>query len=185
MRASIIALAVVLGACGRLPHLLDPVTHLLDPVATAAEYVGLTETNNRAEITQLVGVDPVSTEWCAAFVNAILDLDGVPGSDTVHEYPLLARSFLHWGEPIAAADIRRGDVVVFPRGNAGWQGHVGFYKQSAVINGVEQWLILGGNQDQSVSYAWYPAASALGVRRWMQPDQDVVVAGLWNFPSRQ
>ena len=37
------------------------------------------------------------TEWCAAFVNAILELEGIPNNNH-HKFPLLARSFLEWGQ---------------------------------------------------------------------------------------
>jgi uncharacterized protein (TIGR02594 family) len=126
----------------------------------------LEERLNRTELRELVGVDPVRTEWCAAFVNAILEKDGMPGSESVSDNPLMARSFLDWGEPVLRPDIRRGDVVIFPRGNAGWQGHVGFYVETQMVDGVEYWVILGGNQDNTVSYALYRSESSLGVRRY-------------------
>ena len=90
-----------------------------NPVVTAQEYIGLSERQDRAELRELTGVDPIRTEWCAAFVNAVLEIDGIPGSDTVSANPLMARSFLTWGKRVERSDIQRGDVVVFPRGNQG------------------------------------------------------------------
>ena len=58
---------VLVGACG---------TTSTDSVITAQPYIGLQERENRKEIKALTGVDPVRTEWCAAFVNAVLELDG-------------------------------------------------------------------------------------------------------------
>ena len=133
-----------------------------NPVTTAQEYIGLSERQNRSELRELVGVDPVRTEWCAAFVNAILELEGIPGSSSVSENPLMARSFLSWGEPVQAVNIRKGDIVVFPRGREGWKGHVGFFVQEQ--NG--QWVILGGNQSNQVRYDLYNPSKALGIRRW-------------------
>jgi len=107
----------------------------------------------------------VRTEWCAAFVNAILEMDGIPGSESVSQNPLLARSFLEWGSPINPQDIQKGDIVVFPRGNSSWQGHVGFYVGRGE-NGM--WVILGGNQDNQVRYDYYDPKRALGIRRWIE-----------------
>jgi uncharacterized protein (TIGR02594 family) len=156
---SIISL-VLLGACGT-----TTTETATDSVITAQPYIGLSERQDRTVIRELVGVDPVRVEWCAAFVNAVLEVDGIAGSDSVSEYPLTARSFLQWGTPVDVQNIRRGDVVVFPRGNQGWQGHVGFYVETRQINGVEYWVILGGNQENAVRYDLYPAARAIGIRR--------------------
>jgi uncharacterized protein (TIGR02594 family) len=138
-----------------------------EPVAVAQQYVGYTEAGNRAELRAFLGVDPRQTEWCAAFVNAVLNHTGQAGSESISEYPLLARSFLLWGEPV---DHRKetpepGDVVVFPRGRQSWQGHVGFYVDTVSVDGKVYWQILGGNQKNSVSVELYPASRAIGVRR--------------------
>jgi uncharacterized protein (TIGR02594 family) len=127
------------------------------------ENLGMNERTHRQELKELTGVDPVRTEWCAAFVNAILDLNDIPGSEEVSDYPLTARSFLNWGVPVQTPI--KGDLVVFPRGNKGWQGHVGFYITTKYINGVSYYVILGGNQNDSVSYELYRASSALSIRR--------------------
>ncbi len=82
----------------------------------------------------------------------------------------MARSFLYWGERVAREDIQRGDVVVFPRGNKGWQGHVGFYVESQQHNGREYWVILGGNQHNQVRYDLYLPSRAIDVRRYPLED---------------
>ena len=126
-----------------------PVTN--DSVVTAQPYIGLSERQDRAELRELTGVDPIRTEWCAAFVNAVLEIDGIPNLNNQTRYPpLMARSFLYWGERVERSDIQRGDIVVFPRGRAGWQGHVGFYVETRIKDGREYWVILGGNQNNQV-----------------------------------
>ena len=110
------------------------------------------------------------TEWCAAFVNAVLEIDGIPGSESVSDNPLMARSFLDWGVEVAKADVKRGDIVVFPRGTQGWQGHVGFYVETRIEDGKEWWVILGGNQSNEVRYDLYPANRAIGVRRYINTE---------------
>ena len=130
----------------------------------AEEYIGLNEYQNRQQIQRLTGVDPVRTEWCAAFVNAVLEIEGIP-SNSLHEYPLLARSFLDWGSTVEYSDIQRGDIVVFPRGNSSWQGHVGFYVTTVDTPKGQRWVILGGNQANSVRYDLYDPSRAIGIRR--------------------
>jgi uncharacterized protein (TIGR02594 family) len=155
----------ILAACATQSNTMSTVT-------IATQYIGLEERQNRKELKELTGVDPVRTEWCAAFVNAILELEGIPGSESVSDNPLMARSFLDWGTRVEKVDVQKGDIVVFPRGNQGWQGHVGFYVQTQVHNGKEYWLILGGNQDNKVRYDLYPANRVIGIRRFVQKEVD-------------
>ncbi len=160
---------VLLGACG---------TTSTDSVVTAQPYIGLSEREDRTEIRALVGVDPVRVEWCAAFVNAVLELDGIEGSSSVSRNPLMARSFIDWGSSVDRSGVRRGDVVVFPRGNVSWQGHVGFYVESQTHQGREYWVILGGNQDNTVSYQLYDPRRAIAVRRGVGTDSNNQYANL-------
>ena len=157
--------SMLLGACG---------TTSTDSVITAQPYIGLEEREDRKEIRALVGVDPVRVEWCAAFVNAVLELDGIAGSSSVSDNPLMARSFIHWGDTVDRSQIRRGDVVVFPRGGVSWQGHVGFYVETQ----GDRWVILGGNQDNTVSYQLFDPRRAIAVRRSVVPDSNNRYANL-------
>lgn len=136
-----------------------------NPAFKAASYLGYTERTHRAELREFTGVDPVRTEWCAAFVNSVLNESGIPGSESVSDVPLMARSFLKWGQPVVKEDIQPGDLVIFPRGNQGWQGHVGFYLQTQVKDGIEYYLILGGNQSNKVTIEMYRSNKALDIRR--------------------
>jgi hypothetical protein len=79
----------------------DANSKAVNHLAEAANKLGLEEKTNRQELKEYTGVDPVRTEWCAAFVNAVLNESGIPGSESVSEYPLMARSFLTWGEKIS------------------------------------------------------------------------------------
>ena len=136
-------------------------------VISAQPYIGLEERVHRKELREFLEVDPVRTEWCAAFVNSVLEIDGIPNLNDQTRYPpLMARSFLYWGERVQREDIQRGDVVVFPRGREGWKGHVGFFVDSQIINGKEVWIILGGNQTNEVRYDFYNPNRALGIRRY-------------------
>ena len=129
----------------------------------ANQYIGFNEVTNRNEIKELIGVDPVQTEWCAAFVNAILHKTGFAGSEIVSEHPLLARSFLDWGQSIDVPEF--GDVVIFKRGNKEWQGHVGFYVGETEVNGKKFYQILGGNQKNEINISLYPSHRLIGIKR--------------------
>lgn len=155
-------LALFLSACAIIEN--DNIQE--SPIDIASSMIGMHESYDRTALNEFMGIDPTITEWCAAFVNAVLREAGVPGSETVHSKPLLARSFLHWGERIDRSEVTRGDVVIFPRGSEGWQGHVGFFYDSYVEDDIEYWLILGGNQGNSISISPYPRSRVIGVRRY-------------------
>lgn len=166
--------AMFASSCSNLKNFLDMEAteeellgyEILD---IADVYTGMNERQNRRVLREFMGVDPVRTEWCAAFINSVLHEAELPGSESVHDNPLLARSFLTWGEEVTD-EPKTGDIVVFPRGNNRWQGHVGFFVVSFQENGKEYYVILGGNQNGEVSYEAYEARRAIAIRRW--PSQD-------------
>jgi uncharacterized protein (TIGR02594 family) len=135
-------------------------------ISIASRFLDFSEKSHRLELKQFIGVDPVRIDWCAAFVNAVLKEIGIPGSDSVSKYPLVARSFLSWGNRVK--EPKPGDVIVFPRGKQAWQGHVGFYYGTVYENGKKFYQILGGNQDKSVTIKLFPAKSAISIRRFSQ-----------------
>lgn len=178
MRVAIV-LSLFLGGCG---FLQDPVQSYMPPsfikdnyvyanrstsqgqsLLRAYQFINFDERTHRSELKNFMNIDPVRTEWCAAFVNAVLNASGIPGSESVSQYPLTARSFLHWGEQVD--EPKPGDLVVFPRGNQAWQGHVGFYLGTSTVNGKQYYQILGGNQSNKVSIELYPASQAISIRR--------------------
>ena len=169
MRSFVLLCVCALTACS---------AEVPDPTHSAVEYIGLDEHRDREELRGFVGVDPVRTQWCAAFVNAVLASHGVEGSGGVSDYPLTARSFLSWGVPVSSRDVLRGDIVVFPRGSSDWQGHVGFYWGTVIRKGVVYYQILGGNQSNRVGIELYRADRALGIRRAM-PVREQLFAGLF------
>jgi len=133
-----------------------------NPVYQGIQYLDYTEKENTQELEELTGVNPIQIEWCAAFANAILEQSNIP-SNKDHKYALTARSFLDWGVEVEQPVM--GDIVVFPRGDESWQGHVGFFVKAQVIDDTLYYYILGGNQKNSVNVELYPAGKALSVRR--------------------
>ena len=171
MRALVLITTLAMAGCSQghsfeMPNFRDHFKKS-EPVAkqtmVAWKYLDYSEASHRQELKILTGVDPVRTEWCAAFINAVLKESEIEGSESVSDYPLTARSFLHWGEEVEEPNI--GDIIVFPRGNVAWQGHVGFYFGSVIIDDIEYYKILGGNQDNKVSIELFPATRAIGIRR--------------------
>ena len=103
--------------------------------------------------TNIRGYDDKAS-WCSSFVNWCLDQVGIAGTGSA-----LARSWLDWGEPLAAPVP--GCIVVLSRDDpSGWKGHVGFYLRSddAFV------YLLGGNQLERVREHFYPMTSVLGYR---------------------
>lgn len=127
----------------------------------AASFIGFTEQEHKdvlaSFIKQTVGSDinPKTTAWCAAFMNAALGAVGKSGTNS-----FVARDFLNWGKAVSTP--KRGDVVVFQRGTSKWKGHVGFYVGESANGNL---LILGGNQDDQVSIKEFPKGKVLGYRR--------------------
>lgn len=141
--------------------------HVPEHVVHAISFLGLHESKDRDQLKNIVGVDPVHTEWCAAFINAVLEQQNIVGSASVSRNPLMARSFLKWGDSVVIPQI--GDIVVFERGNNSWQGHVAIYLDTVERNNKTYHKILGGNQDDSVTISYYPADQLISIRRIKNP----------------
>jgi len=129
--------------------------------ATAAAAIGLNEGDQQAALNEYLTnggqrLDPATTAWCAAFVDATLRQSGGQGTGKLN-----ARSYMDWGQGVDTP--QQGDVAVFSRGDPnGWQGHVGFYDGTNPDGTIR---VLGGNQGDSVKISSYDAGSLLGYRR--------------------
>lgn len=134
-----------------------------NPIQLAEQFLGYNEVDQRdtlaAFFRRAVGTDfdPVELPWCARFVNAVLRTAGY-NTDGADDW---ARSFLRVGEQITTP--RRGDVVVFQRGNDPQTGHVGFFYGFDAAGNV---MVLGGNQSNSVNISSYSVDDVLGYRRF-------------------
>ena len=91
--------------------------------------------------------------WCAAFVCWCLEMSGQKSTRSA-----AARSYIKYGK--AVKDFPVGAIVVLQRGEAIWQGHVGFI----VGSDKDSILVLGGNQGQEVCLKRFPKSRVLGVR---------------------
>ena len=166
MRKYVLSFFIILfvSACNKPPEAANSIRVTKHTLTHKAYYwYGLNEERDRQIIKDIMGVDPVHTEWCAAFVNMVLRENALPQSSEYNDYPLMARSFLYWGDPVD--EPKQGDILVFERGGSGWKGHVAFYVSTKVVNGQKVYSVLGGNQDNAVNIKEYPASKLLGIRR--------------------
>lgn len=135
------------------------------PYDLASSYVGKTEKQHAGTLSSFFRkslgerIDPSQTPWCAAFANSVLKGTGRPGTGS-----MMAKSFMNYGTPTESPS--QGDIAVLTRGNPkSAKGHVGFV-DSIVTKGNQKFVkLLGGNQDDSVSYKLYPMSRVLGFRR--------------------
>lgn len=100
----------------------------------------------------------MTTPWCAYFVGAKLEYAGITSTKSG-----MARSYLKWGQDIADADWRCGDIVVFMRGSHDDHvlGHVAF-----LLRWDESFVwVVGGNQGDKVCIEAFSRDRILGVRR--------------------
>jgi uncharacterized protein (TIGR02594 family) len=95
--------------------------------------------------------------WCSSFANWVCWNLGLSRSGSK-----AARSWLKVGENVETHLADQGmDIVVFKRGNNPVQGHVGFFyefKDGKVG-------VIGGNQGDAVSLAYFDRDDVLAVRR--------------------
>jgi uncharacterized protein (TIGR02594 family) len=98
------------------------------------------------------------TAWCSAFANRIMQLAGIKGTNSAW-----ARSWLNWGREPNDAEFGEGVIVILERGPS--FGHVGFLEdwEYSQVDGNKVKL-LGGNQGDAVSEAWFPMNRVLGYR---------------------
>ena len=110
-------------------------------IDVAQKFVGLDEHDDAEEIINKIlkpagiNIDPSETPWCAAFVNGILFMCGLPTLNT-----LRARDFAEYGEE---GSDEPGAIVVF-------KSHVGFVPEPGKC--------LGGNQSDGINIGeqlWY------------------------------
>jgi len=144
-----------------------------EALAFARQHLGEHEIRNRSQLQSFfkskgINIDPATTAWCAAFVNANLKSAGIKGTGS-----LAAGSFTNYGTAVAPGNIQPGDIGVV-RGRSprtGLEGkHVGLLTgESRMVNGRRQVEMLGGNQgEDNVNKKWYDEGS-LHLRRAPAP----------------
>lgn len=127
-------------------------------MAIARKYLGTREIAGPQDNPQVIawhgtttlGADDDETPWCSSFVNGVMTEAGYKGTNSA-----AASSWLDWG--IELAGPRYGAIVVLSRTGG---NHVGFY----LDNDGTRVKLLGGNQGDKVSEAWFSLGSLRGYR---------------------
>lgn len=132
-------------------------------IVVAQAKKGLTENKNKKALAAFLKSDgntlgdPAVLPWCGDFVETCIAIT-LP-KETLPGNPYLARNWLKFGIPLSAPTF--GAVMVFWRGSkAGTSGHVAFY----ISETATHYLVLGGNQSNSVSEVLIEKSRLLGAR---------------------
>lgn len=96
------------------------------------------------------------TPWCSAFMNFIMKLCKLPGTDSA-----AARSWLKYGVGLNHEYPAFGAITVLSRGNSPTQGHVGIYLGSPKDGVIS---LLAGNQGDKVSISNFPKSQVIDYR---------------------
>ncbi len=102
------------------------------------------------------------TSWCALFVAFVISeipefMRPIPPNQAAK-----AREWLKMGVDVPLENARPSDLVIFWRSSTdSWQGHVGFY----LGRKGDDFLVLGGNQGNSVCERYFSKDRLLGIRR--------------------
>lgn len=132
-------------------------------LSVARAFVGVSEipgpSSNKAILQWAVdlkapGFSNDDTAWCAVFMNRLFMACQHPVAGKGYDL-LRAKSFLTWGQPLAAPAL--GAVLVFYRPEG---AHVGLY----VGERADAYYVLGGNQSNAVTFTWIAKARLAGAR---------------------
>lgn len=96
------------------------------------------------------------TPWCSAFACWVME-----GCDIASTRSAAARSWLKWGEQLAAPKPGAIAVLTRPTADNPGSGHVGFYVGE---DGDGNVLLLGGNQANMVCVRPYPKSRVISYR---------------------
>ena len=116
-----------------------------DLVSVMSRYEGLHERSNRNTLRKMLGVNPVSTPWCGAFMTfAVKKIGRKPPAGSFK-----ASSWSRYGKAVKRSQARRGDVAVVRGGRhviavtgrkgaklCGWSGNASNMIKHACFGGV-------------------------------------------------
>lgn len=147
MRKSISVLALCIGLAISTPQ--APVVEAGQGLVTAAQkYIGLQERRNRAALKRILGIDPVHTPWCGAFMGKVVRNNG---GKPPRGY-LKASNWRYWAK--RASGPIAGSVAVM-------RSHV------LVVTHVDGRRVCGisGNASNAVSRKCYPRNRVIAYRK--------------------
>lgn len=151
---------------------LDTIGVLPKLVSTGLQFLGVREIKGKENnpvimnMAKELGIGDIyvsddEQSWCALFTNYLIKLVGKPAVDIQGDkYNLLrAKWLLHWGHPVQKGDEKLGDILIFSRDGG---GHVGL----CIADTGSTYVVLGGNQSNSVSFTEIAKDRLIGVRRY-------------------
>lgn len=109
-----------------------------------------------------LGVEGIYTNddvaWCALFICYLCKVTGKPMPFTGFDC-LRAKSFERWGNNVDVKDIMYGDILVFQRPK-------GFHVAICIAETKTSYIVLGGNQSNSVTFAEIKKDRLYSARRY-------------------
>lgn len=138
---------------------------ITSPFQVAHRFIGVKELEGSANNPLIIamidtcqeGIIDDEVPWCSAFVNFIHKFLGLPRT-----HSLRAKSWLEIGVSISLPyAMPDSDILILHRTDNPALGHVGYFA------GVheDKVLVLGGNQNNSVSIQSFPISKIAGIRR--------------------
>lgn len=100
----------------------------------------------------LQGIRDDETPWCATFVSAVLEIEGVTSTRSAW-----ARSYSKWGVPLGGPAV--GAIAVLERGKT--SGHVAFV---AGRDAKDNLMLVGGNQGDMVKISAFNPQRVIAYR---------------------
>lgn len=150
---------------------LEKIGTLPKLVSAALQYLGLKEipgTKSNPVILDMakgIGIGDIykndDVSWCAVFINHLIRITGKIMVDPDKDrYNLMRAKWLaSWGNKVVRGDEMLGDIAIFERPGG---GHVGIM----IAESDNAFLILGGNQNNQVSFTWILKSRLLACRRY-------------------
>jgi uncharacterized protein (TIGR02594 family) len=143
------------------PKKLPPVEDLHPWLKIAFQELGVSEVYGTVHNPRIIEYHQSTTlkaktdeiAWCSSFVCWCLEQSGYRSTRSA-----MSKSFLHYGRKVEKPYA--GAIAVFDRGPNKNYGHVGFFLEES----NDRIKVLGGNQSNQVSIAWFKKADLKDLR---------------------
>lgn len=152
-----------------LARRFDGITEIKGPHHNTAILDLLDIADGKDDGRPLQGIADDETPWCASFVSAVLELDGIESTRSAW-----ARSYLNWGVEMPTHAV--GAIAVLERGPT--SGHVAFIAGRDSANRI---VLLGGNQSDMVRHSSFVPSRILSIR-WPKGRPLPATAGWGTLP---
>lgn len=139
-------------------------------VSVMMQYLGIKEIPGKEsnpviiEMARRLGIDNIytndDTAWCAVFGGYCLLIADKPLPKFKDKYDYMrAKSYMSYGNPVKIGDERIGDIAIFHRPG-------GFHFAVIIAETKNNFIVIGGNQNNSVNITEIPKYKLYGARRY-------------------